>query len=126
MSSLARSIDDELMYFRISEEIERWIPEEGLEPGRRVTRALVKQGPLRMVLIALGPGARIAEHRAEGAIMVQAISGEIRFEVGGEVRDLAAGDFLTLRAGLQHAVGSESGGAFLLVMALEQVPKKES
>lgn len=126
MSSLTRSIDDELMFFRISEELERWIPAEGLEPGRRVTRALVKQGPLRIVLIALGPGARIAEHRAEGPIMIQAISGEIRFEVGSEVRDLAPGEFLTLRTGVQHAVGSESGGAFLLVVALEQLSKKES
>jgi quercetin dioxygenase-like cupin family protein len=91
----------------------------GLEVEQgRTARTLVKDGPLRVTLIVLGPGGKLREHSAPGPITVHALEGRLRFSTGGADHDLAAGDLLALGAEVAHSVASETGGAFLLTMTL--------
>lgn len=97
---------------------EGWVREgDALARSGRAARTLIKNGPLRVTLIVLGPGGGIAEHRAEGPITVQPLAGAVRFHLGATVFELAPGDLFTLDSGVPHAVDSLAGGTFLLTVA---------
>lgn len=98
------------------------IDEALLARAGRSARTLLKEGPLRVTLIALAPGGELAQHRADGPITVQVLRGEMRFQVGEETWALQAGDLLSLGASIPHAVHSESGAEFLLTVASRRGP----
>lgn len=117
MPSISRPLDDRTMHFSLGEEAARLATSDTLERGGRSARTLVKDGPLRVTLIAIAPGGSIAPHRALGPITVQALSGTVRFRAAGQEWLLQPGEMLSLGAGVEHEVGSEPGGAFLLTVA---------
>lgn len=80
----------------------------------RKARSLVKDGALRVTVVVLEPGGRIAEHEAPGPITVQPLAGRIRFTAEGDTHEIGSGQLLALGARLRHSVSSEEGGAFLL------------
>lgn len=118
MSSINRPLSGQALHFRLDEgRRAEWIDEELLAKSGRSARTLVKEGPLRVTMVALGNGGSLASHRAEGPITVHVLSGRIRFQVGEEEWALEPGDLLSLGAGVEHAVDSETGGVFLLTVA---------
>jgi quercetin dioxygenase-like cupin family protein len=122
MPSIDRPLSGDVLIFHLDEEQER--TGGGAEGGRPTSaRTLLKEGPLRVTLIVLAPGAEIAEHSAEGPITVQPIRGSLRFTVQGTAHDLEAGDLLSAGAGVRHAVSSATGAAFLLTVALPGAAK---
>lgn len=82
----------------------------------RNARTLVKDGPLRVTLVALGAGGELAEHHADGPITIQVIDGVIRFTADGHDHELRPGSLLSAGPGLRHRVTSETGGSFLLTV----------
>ena len=116
MSSLDRSLGGEVLGFALDEERARLDDPALLERNGRNARTLVKNGPLRVVLIMVGPGGRIAPHRAPGPITVQVLDGEIRFRALGQDHRLGVGELLVLDAEVEHDVFSEAGGTFLLTV----------
>lgn len=122
MPTISRALADDALQLRIDEELFRLTRSEPLNLRGRSARTLVKDGPLRVTLIGLGAGARIAEHHAPGPITVQPVYGSIVVEVDGQTRSLAPGDFLALGPGVEHAVESVSGGAFLLTVVAAAGP----
>ena len=87
-----------------------------LERHGRNARTLLKQGPLRVTLVMVRAGGKIAPHRADGPITVQILNGDIQFRVSGREHRLTPGDLLVVNAGVEHDVGSEGGGTFLLTL----------
>ena len=84
----------------------------------RSAKTLVKYDDFRIVLTALAAGTRIAEHKTEGRISIQGVSGLLRLHVDGQTFDLGPGVMLALDRGVRHeveAVGQDS--AFLLTIA---------
>ncbi|HET9983774.1 MAG TPA: cupin domain-containing protein [Longimicrobiales bacterium] len=79
-------------------------------------RTLVREGPLRVTLVGLGPRGELAPHRAVGPIAIHVVSGELDFRVDGERQRLRAGDVLSLAAGVVHDVESYGGARFLLTL----------
>lgn len=119
MSSLDRSLSGEVLAFRLEDETATLEAPDALLRTGRSARTLVKQGPLRVTLIAIAPAGSIAEHHAEGPITVQPLSGEILFRIdGGAVHTLRPGDLLSVGAGVRHSVESRTGGTFLLTAVL--------
>lgn len=117
MPSIDRPLSGDVLVFDLDEEQARTAGTA--DSGRRTSaRTLIKDGPLRVTLIVLGPGGEIAEHQAEGPITVQPIRGSLRFTVQGTPHDLEPGDLLSAGAGVRHAVSSSDGAAFLLTVAL--------
>lgn len=88
-----------------------------LAKAGRSARTLIKDGPLRVTLVALGSEGSLAPHRADGPITVHVLAGEIRFRAGTDEWRLVPGDLLSLGAGVEHGVESPTGGAFLLTVA---------
>jgi quercetin dioxygenase-like cupin family protein len=118
MPSIERELSGDVLRFRLDEERQRVAEPSVLEQHGRCARTLVKEGPLRVTLIALGAGGEIAEHSADGPITVQPLTGSIRFTAAGVAYDLAPGDLLMLRARIRHSVRSDEGGSFLLTVSL--------
>ena len=114
---MTRTLADDVLQFRLEDERLTMTGPEPFARSGRSARTLVKDGPLRVTLSALGAGGRIAEHRAEGPITIQPVQGTIHVEARGQVRSVGAGDLLALGAGVEHAVAADEPAAFLLTVA---------
>jgi quercetin dioxygenase-like cupin family protein len=79
-------------------------------------RTLVRKPDLRIVLVAMQAGARMAEHRADETASVHALSGHVRLRLPEKVVELAAGRLLVIERGLKHDVEAVIESAFLLTL----------
>lgn len=117
MSSIDRSLSGDVLVFDLGEERERASDQEIIGRSGRNARTLMKSGSLRATLIVLGAGGGIPEHHAEGPILVQPLEGRIDFTIAGETHDLGPGQLLSAGPGVPHAVRSEAGATFLLIVS---------
>jgi quercetin dioxygenase-like cupin family protein len=111
-----RPSSGDVLRFHLSDERAKAADASTLAQYGRSSRTLVKEGPLRVVLVVVAPGGEIAPHHAGGPITVQVLEGDLRFRAGESEHELASGDMLVVGAGVEHAVRSEGGGAFLLTV----------
>jgi quercetin dioxygenase-like cupin family protein len=79
-------------------------------------RTLTRKPDLRIVLVVMKAGARIAEHHADETASIHALSGHVRLCLPDETADLAAGRLLVLERGLKHDVEAVADSAFLLTL----------
>ena len=124
MMTAERSARDEVVVLDLSEERSRATQAGPLQASGRSARTRLKDGALRVTLVALAPGGQIPEHRADGPITVQPLAGRIRFIAMGVGHDLGPGEMLSLRAGIPHVVESDEGAAFLLTLALPSATER--
>jgi quercetin dioxygenase-like cupin family protein len=115
--NIDRPLSGRALHFRLGEEHPDLIDGGLLARAGRSARTLVKDGPLRVTLVALGAGGGLREHQADGPITVHVVSGQIRFRAGEDEWTLEEGDLLSLGSGVPHSVESASGGVFLLTVA---------
>jgi quercetin dioxygenase-like cupin family protein len=80
-------------------------------------RTLVREPDLRIVLVAMKAGGRIAEHRANDTASVQTVRGHVRLRLPDSIAELPAGQVLVLERGLRHDVEAVAESAFLLTLA---------
>lgn len=80
-------------------------------------RTLAKYPDMRVVLVAMGEGSRLQEHRTAARITIQVLVGRIRLHVDGSPVELRFGDLLTLDRGLAHDVEALQESAFLLTLS---------
>ena len=90
--------------------------EAAYERDGHTARTLVRKPDLRIVLIVMKPGARIAEHRADETASVHALSGHVRVRLPDKVVDLAAGRLLVIERELKHDLEAVVESAFLLTL----------
>jgi quercetin dioxygenase-like cupin family protein len=83
----------------------------------RIARTLVKEGPLRLTLVGLGPGGVMREHEAGGPVTIHVLDGELELDAGGETRVHRVGALIALDRRVRHAVSSSRGALFLLTLA---------
>jgi quercetin dioxygenase-like cupin family protein len=112
MPSIERPLAGGLRIYDLGEE--RRNAAAGPASAGRRARSLVKDGPLRVTVVQVEAGGRIAEHAAPGPITVQPLDGRIRFTAEDGTHDLGPGQLLALGPGIRHSVSSDEGGAFLL------------
>jgi quercetin dioxygenase-like cupin family protein len=117
MSSLSRPLAGQPLLFHLGDSRAELMVAESLVKSGRAARTLVKEGSLRVTLVALAPGGVLAGHRAEGPITVQVVAGSIVFRAKGEEWKMLQGDVLALPPGVEHSVESASGGEFLVTVA---------
>jgi quercetin dioxygenase-like cupin family protein len=116
MATITRRLHGQLLRFSIEEEAFRLARSHALASRGRSARTLVKDGALRVTLVALSPGQSIPPHHAAGPITLQPVHGGIRVEVDREQVELEPTDLLALGAGVEHAVSSARGAVFLLTV----------
>ena len=74
------------------------------------------------------PGKQVPDHNHEHTEQVMAIvDGEVRITVGGETKDVQAGDVIVINRGVQHSLYSKNGVTFFEALApvpLDHVPDR--
>lgn len=90
--------------------------EDAYQNEGHTARTLVREDDLRIVLIVMKDGARIAEHRASDTVSIQVLRGHVRLTLPDKVADLPAGRLLALGRGLRHDVEAVEESAFLLTL----------
>ncbi|MFI5227563.1 MAG: cupin domain-containing protein [Gemmatimonadales bacterium] len=115
MSSLNHAVTGNALQFDLENEIQ--VVRNELANGEaRAGRTLVKDGPLRVTLVAVRAGGGLHEHTARGPITIQVLEGTIEVDALANRRTLHRGALLALDAGIAHAVTSTAGAVFLLTV----------
>jgi len=92
---------------------------QATEPYTRdghAARTLIRVADLRIVVVALSAGKRMAEHHASVTAAVQVLSGRVRLELDEGNVALSAGQLLVLEPELAHAVAAEVDSVIMLTL----------
>ena len=84
----------------------------------RSAKTLIKEGQLRITLIAMRKGAVLGVHQVEGVISVHVLRGSARLSAAGANTELTSGGLLVLQEEVTHGVEALSDCALLVTVAL--------
>jgi quercetin dioxygenase-like cupin family protein len=116
MPSIDRPLSGRVLVHDLAAEGAHVLDATSLARSGRNARTVLKDGALRVTLIAVEKGAEIPPHSAEGPITIQPLRGRIRFQAGGEEYLVGPGELLSAPAGLEHSVVAEEQALFLLTI----------
>jgi quercetin dioxygenase-like cupin family protein len=83
----------------------------------RTAKTIVKNGPLRITLIAMKKGAEAKSHSVDGPATIQVLRGRMRVTTPRGPQDLAAGALFALGAHVEHSHAAITDCAALLTIA---------
>jgi quercetin dioxygenase-like cupin family protein len=86
-------------------------------PNGIVSRTLLRTSNLRVVLFGFADGQELTEHTSTQDAVVQILTGECEFQLGGKPRALKAGDLLYMPPNLPHAVRATKEFSMLLTLS---------
>lgn len=115
MSSLNRKLDGDVLVHHLPRD-EQTIDATLLAKHGRTARTLVKEGALRLTLMALAPAGDLPAHDTDAPVSVHVIEGDAVFSAAGRDYALSAGDVIVFGAGVEHAARSASGCMMLLTV----------
>jgi quercetin dioxygenase-like cupin family protein len=121
-----RPLDEAVMIFDLPAILADLKREITWRTGRRNAVTLLKQPGLRLVLVALKASAEVASHQTDTPVILQGLEGRVAVRMDGDEHVLTAGQVLTMRPGLTHAVRAQNEAAFLLTLASEATHPAES
>lgn len=121
MSSMHRTLNGNVLVHHLTDDA--MLVDRGLVAQHgRSARTLVKEGPLRVTIIALAAGGALPSHNTDGPISIQLLEGDVVFEAAGKEYQLAPRDLLVVAANVEHSARSADGGSFLLTVVHEVSP----
>lgn len=82
-------------------------------------RTLIKAPTLRIVLVALRRGRKLAEHRVAEPVSIQVLSGRVRVDLCKWPIDHGAGRLMSIESGLPRDMEALTDAAFLLTLPWE-------
>lgn len=82
--------------------------------------ALVKTPHLEVVRMAMPRGKTMPAHKVPGEITVQCMEGSIAFSIGGQVRNLHAGDMIFVAGDEMHALEALEDASVLITILLKK------
>jgi quercetin dioxygenase-like cupin family protein len=114
----SRNLDEPVRDLDLGSESEGiWDQVDQVNAGH-TARTLVKQGKLRIVLMALKKGARIPEHTADGESAFQVLSGRIAIDAEGERHELEEGQLMGLTSLIPHDLEAIEDSCVLLTVSM--------
>ena len=85
-------------------------------PNGIVSRTLLRTDTTRVVLFGFAGGQELTEHTSTQQAVIQILSGECEFSLGGEARVVKAGDLIYMPPNLKHAVKATKPFSMLLTL----------
>lgn len=89
----------------------------------RAAKTLVKEGPIRITLVALTKGTALQSHEVAGPLSIQCLRGCLRVTTGEGDADVPPGGLVALESGLAHAATAADDCTLLITVAM---PGRES
>lgn len=111
-----RPVDVPFLRLELSEQAERLKQEPTWRERGHNAITLVKAPGLRVVLMLLGRGTKLSEHRAAGPLTFQVLSGWVNFRAGGRVERLGPGALIVLDSAVAHEVEALEDSSCLLTL----------
>lgn len=115
MSSMQRTVEGDVLLHHLTQD-ECMIDQDLLARSGRTARTLVKEGPLRLTMMALAPGGDLPEHGTDGPVSIHVLQGTAIFRALDNDYALTTGDILALAPGVRHSARSVEGCTFLLTV----------
>lgn len=78
--------------------------------------AVFRHGPVTVLLFVFDQEGFLKEHRTEGVVNIQVLSGRLQVVADEEVRELGAGGLLALAPGIPHTVRALAPSEMLLTV----------
>lgn len=78
--------------------------------------ALLRQGPVSVILFVFEQGAVLKEHKADGEVVIQTVTGRMAVTVAGSEVQLGPGDLVSLAPGEVHSVSAIEASDMLLTL----------
>ena len=119
-----RSLAAPLSVVSIGDAADRLRAEEPYRDGDRNAVTVVKDGTLRVQVVALKPGSRLHENDPEGSLSVQVIEGRATVTIEGASEALGAGSLAVIAAGHRWEVVADE--ETLLLVQLSWPPEPAS
>ena len=85
-------------------------------PNGIVSRTLLRSPNGRVVLFGFAEGQELTEHTSTQQALIEILSGECEFSLGGKPHALKAGDLIYMPPGLPHAVKATKQFSMLLTL----------
>lgn len=115
MSSLKRPIAGDVLFHHLKRD-ELTLDTALLDAHGRTARTLVKEGPLRLTLMALAKDGVLPEHRADGPVSIHVLQGDVVFTALSKEYPMQTGEVMVFGVGVPHAARSRGGCVFLLTV----------
>lgn len=90
-----------------------------------VSRTLLRTPNSRVVLFGFAEGQELSEHTSTQSAVVQMLSGECEFSLGGKAHAVKAGDLIYMPPNLPHALKATTQFSMLLTLS-KPVPSEPS
>ena len=84
----------------------------------RAGKTLVKEGPLRVTLVALKKGTVLPSHQVAGPVSIQTIRGCLRLTTDRGDMDLPARTLIALGPGVAHTAKAQTDCAIIITFAM--------
>jgi quercetin dioxygenase-like cupin family protein len=91
--------------------------EPAYERDGHTARTLVREPAMRVVLIVMRAGARIAQHRSQETASIHTLAGHVRIALPDRTLELPTARLLVIAPGLPHDLEALGDSAFLLTLA---------
>ncbi len=91
---------------------------EAAGQSSHAARTLIKDGPMRVTMVAFQEGGALRQHRAPGPVSIQVLQGEVEVGVGSSAQQLTEGNCLVLGANVEHSLVAHKESVILLTIAL--------
>lgn len=85
--------------------------------------ALVRRGPVTLLLFQFALDGHLKEHRTDGEVTIHVLAGQLEVTVDGAAVPVAAGELLSLAPGLSHAVRALAPSEMLLTVCRMAAPR---
>lgn len=115
MSPVDRTLDGPVLVHRLNKD-EQTIDRALVRTHGRSARTLVKEGPLRLTLMAIAADGNIPAHTADGPVSIQLLEGDVTFTAASETHALGVGDVIVFAPSVEHAATSRAGCVLLLTV----------
>jgi quercetin dioxygenase-like cupin family protein len=115
----SRQLRAQALRFSLQEEMAPLLQRVSGNKSKRTASTLVKQGPMRVLLVALDKGGKLEEHAVSGPFSVQCLLGCAKIRLGSREEELHAGGLLVVDAGITHDVEALEASALLITIVME-------
>ena len=106
----------DLLRFGLNGEADGLLAQAGSSPQGRASKTLVREGPLRLTVVAMRRGVELDDHYAPGPSTVYVFRGSFRLTAGPGTVELGPGDIVSMDAEEMHTVEALEDGAMLLTV----------
>lgn len=116
MSPMTRALAGENLRFDFAAQIADLRQDESYTRSGRLGRTLVKDGPLRLILMIVARGVQIGTHQAVSPMTLQPLEGGLSYRVGDEDFEIGQGEVLFFGPGHAQDIRALEDTALLLTI----------